>query len=132
MFINDRPVGIIATDDSHLRVPDAGVGWVMVAAEELTSKAIISSLKLGYYYSSTGPNIYDIILENSILSISCSAAETICVAGMEHRSLYDNGSSKTKAYCDLTNFHSDGFRISSTDAAGETSRSHPYGTGKHY
>ena len=129
---NDRPVGIIATDDSHFRIPDAGGGWVMVAAEELTSKAIISSLKLGHYYSSTGPNIYDIVLENSILSISCSAVETICVAGMEHRSLYDNGSSKTKAYFDLTDFHSDWFRISITDAAGKTAWSNPYWKGKHY
>ena len=38
----------------------------------------------------------------------------------------------TKAYFDLTDFHSDWFRISITDAAGKTAWSNPYWKGKHY
>jgi hypothetical protein len=47
----------IACDDAHFRLPDAGGGYVMVRAAELTAAAILQSLARGEFYSTQGPEI---------------------------------------------------------------------------
>ena len=50
----------LATDDSHeyhakgRKMSNAGRGWVMVQADTLSAKALITSLEAGDFYSSTG------------------------------------------------------------------------------
>ena len=48
----------ILTDNYH----DFRRGWVHVKAEELSPEALLTALKAGAFYSSTGPEIYDIDL----------------------------------------------------------------------
>ena len=55
----------LATDDNHYYEgypPQVG-GWIMVNALELSSKAIMTSIRKGNYYSSTGPDFKWIHLE---------------------------------------------------------------------
>jgi predicted metal-dependent phosphoesterase TrpH len=54
-----------ATDDAHFHPDrhDTLRGWVMVKSEALTPEALLSALKAGHYYSSTGPKIFDIQVE---------------------------------------------------------------------
>lgn len=117
---------IIATDDSHFRLPDAGGGWVMVAADTLNPRAIIGALKAGQFYATTGPDIHQIALCDNIVTVTCSAVDMICLAGQGNLALYKNGKNTTCGQFDISEFSSDWFRLAITDAAGRSAWSNPY------
>jgi hypothetical protein len=70
-----------AVDDSHWRDPDAGGGWVMVEAD-LAEDAIIAALRAGRFYSSSGPDIYELSLDGGTLNVRCSPVSIINFVGM--------------------------------------------------
>ncbi len=74
---------ILATDDAHFAPTrdDACLGWVMVKSETLTPDAILAALKRGDYYASTGPEIYDVRIENNQVIVDCSPASQIFITG---------------------------------------------------
>ncbi|MEH6833163.1 MULTISPECIES: CehA/McbA family metallohydrolase [Falsihalocynthiibacter] len=76
-----RRLNLIAADDAHFNTPDHFGGWVMVKAEENTPEALLTSLKAGAYYSSTGPEIHDIRFIEGGVDVDCSAAATIVIQG---------------------------------------------------
>ncbi len=85
-----RKVFGIAADDAHLHWTDTEIkdyfgGWIMVQAESLTHAAIITALKNGCYYSSTGPEIYDYRVENGIVKVECSKCKFIEFKAFEER-----------------------------------------------
>lgn len=67
----------LAVDDAHHRIKDELGGWVMVKADRLTRKDIISALLEGRFYSSTGPIIYDFGVEDGEVFIECSPVKAI-------------------------------------------------------
>jgi len=50
----------LAVDDAHRYYRDAMKGWIVVKALSCTGKSIRKSLEKGWFYSSTGPSIYDL------------------------------------------------------------------------
>jgi len=78
-----RRISAVAVDDAHWAPwrPDAGLGWVMVNAEELTAPAILSALREGRFYSTTGPAIHDVRVEGDEVVISSSPAVSISAIG---------------------------------------------------
>lgn len=74
-----------ATDDFHNKdadVPDFAYGWVMVKSETLESDALLAALKVGEYYSSTGPELHDIqVIPGEKISVACSPANKILILG---------------------------------------------------
>ncbi len=75
-----------AADDAHFKhkrgtFDDAFGGWVHVKAESLTPDAIVAALKAGAFYSSAGPEIHDIQVEDGTVRVSTSPVETILVSG---------------------------------------------------
>lgn len=110
--------GIIATDDSHNGVYDVGGGWVMVAADKLDAGCIISALKAGNYYASSGAEIRSIRLEGNMLEVRTSPSQAIILAGARHLAEHCNGASLTKAMFDLSRFNSPWFRIVVMDHGG--------------
>ena len=54
-----------ATDDAHFYkdIPGEKGGWIMVNAAELSCDAIISAIRHGNFYSSTGPHFKSITIE---------------------------------------------------------------------
>ncbi|WP_105614083.1 CehA/McbA family metallohydrolase [Vallitalea okinawensis] len=85
-----RKVFGIAADDAHLLWTDTEIkdyfgGWIMVQAESLTHAAIITALKNGRYYSSTGPEIYDYRVENGNVKVECSECKFIEFKAFEER-----------------------------------------------
>jgi hypothetical protein len=54
----------LAVDDCHWRVLDAGGGWVMVRARELTVEEILKAIRTGDFYSTQGPEIKRVSLED--------------------------------------------------------------------
>jgi len=69
----------LAVDDAHGHPPDGdlGRGWVMVKARELTQEAILEALEGGAFYSTTGPEIHDLRLEDGVATVHCSPVERI-------------------------------------------------------
>jgi len=70
-----------AVDDSHFAYPDHGIGWIMVRSAKLDKNSILTALKQGQFYSSSGPELYDVSLEGRKVTITCSPARSIYVVG---------------------------------------------------
>ena len=119
-------VGFTATDDSHFAGTDYGGGWVMVGANELTSGAILSALKSGRYYSSTGVEIHAIILDDQTLHVSCSPASHVMLSGHGYYAKSVNGQNISYAVFDISDFDSPYFRITIMQNDGRKAWSNPY------
>jgi hypothetical protein len=68
-----RPL-IFASDDHHgalepLKPSDACGGWIMVKAKDRTSKSITESIQKGLFYSSNGPTIKNIEVEETEIHV---------------------------------------------------------------
>lgn len=70
------PVG---ADDSHNEAKVGGA-WIMLGAEQLEYGSVIKALEKGDFYTSTGPEIFDLYLEDRILKIRCSDARWVSVS----------------------------------------------------
>jgi hypothetical protein len=74
-----------ATDDSHHHgrdgtiVPDAFGGWVMVKAESLSTQSIMSALRAGHFYASSGPEIRGIRYDDEQVQVDTSPVQSICL-----------------------------------------------------
>ena len=61
----------LATDDAH-RIEDCFGGFVMIRAGELSYDSVFSALRDGDFYASEGPEIYEISIDDGIVSIRTS------------------------------------------------------------
>jgi hypothetical protein len=73
---NHKPLMFgIATDDAHhyhvqgSKWANAGRGWVMVQADSLNPKSLITAMESGQFYASTGVELENLLLDNYQLSI---------------------------------------------------------------
>jgi hypothetical protein len=117
-----------ATDDAHARPTrhDIGVGWVQVRSESLAPDALLAALKAGHYYSSTGPQIFDIQVEpGRKLLVRCSPAERVFVVGNGWQAQHAFGSGIREAELDLSRFASPYCRVIVRDANGGRAWSNP-------
>ncbi len=83
-----------AVDDTHGQ-EDVGYGWVMVKAESLSARNVLSAIKEGRFYSSCGPIIENIVLENNIVTVSCSEVEVINFICADHRGVSFHSEDRT-------------------------------------
>jgi len=104
-----------ATDDSHVMTHDCYGGWVQVLASSLDPDEILQSLKQGLYYSSQGPEIYDVRVESNHVTIDCSPASSISAVGYGARSVSKIGTNLTSCRLPLTRFRDGYFRITIID-----------------
>lgn len=84
-------VSAYAADDAHLKhvrgtYVDAFGGWVQVRSQDLSPESLLSALKAGHYYSSTGPEFHDVALDNSKVFIRSSPVDQIYVTGIGSKS----------------------------------------------
>lgn len=70
-------------DDAHTKPEHPGWdgGWVMVQAPELTPSGILSGLRAGRYYSSTGPAFRQIVCEDGHVSVETSPVRFMRLVG---------------------------------------------------
>ena len=61
----------IASDDAH-SVGGCGHGWIQIKADALEYDTVMGALERGDFYSSTGPEIYDLYIEDGIVHMTCS------------------------------------------------------------
>ena len=93
-----------ATDDAHHYDDDAGKGWVMVKAAELTRDAIVAALRQGAFYSSQGPTITDFRVEGNEAHVETSEVAEIAFISNRGRGRVisaPDGETITSATCSL-------------------------------
>ncbi|MCX7919010.1 MAG: CehA/McbA family metallohydrolase [bacterium] len=77
LLIRGKKLFGFAVDDAHERVVDYCGGWIWVKAPELTKEAICSAIRQGAFYSSTGPEIYTIEIQDNKIFVECSPVSRI-------------------------------------------------------
>lgn len=118
-----------ATDDAHFNPArgDVFLGWVQVKSEALTTEAILTALKAGHYYSSTGPEIYDVqVFPGEKVVVHCSPAERIFITGHGWTAVHAYGNGLMHAELNIEKFESPYGRITVRDAQGRRAWSNPF------
>ncbi len=67
----------VAVDDTHWGRHDYGGGWVMVQADELSIPALRGALLAGRFYSTSGPDIHDFVVDGGKAFAQTSPAARI-------------------------------------------------------
>ncbi len=114
-----------ATDDAHELTHDVFGGWVNVHADSLEPDALLSSLKAGRYYSSQGPEIHDIKIENGDIHVKCSPASFISIQGRGSRAKHLKGDQLEAASFPTDRFEDAYVRVTVSDAEGKRAWSNP-------
>ena len=121
-----RRLTACATDDAHFHGPDHFGGWVMVKAEANEPTALVSALKAGEYYASTGPELHDLRIEDDKVVVECSPAEHIIAIGANAASKVAHGDGLTRAELPLERFRKGGWvRAAVQDGAGKRAWTNP-------
>ena len=70
----------IAADDSHHADFDSGFAWVWARVAERSQAAVLGALANGSFYSSTGPLVHELRVEDGSLEVRCSPCRrvTLC------------------------------------------------------
>ena len=70
----------IATDDSHHADFDSGYAWVWARVPERSQAAVLDALATGSFYSSTGPLVHELRVEDGSVEVLCSPCQrvTLC------------------------------------------------------
>jgi hypothetical protein len=67
----------IAADDSHHPGFDSALAWTWVRTRKRSREAVIESLRAGGFYSSTGPRIEDVSVEDGVVEVRTTPAESV-------------------------------------------------------
>jgi hypothetical protein len=75
--LDGRPWLGIAADDSHHPGFDSALAWTWVRAPERTREAVLEALRSGSFYASTGPRIEDLTVEDGVVEVRTSPAQSV-------------------------------------------------------
>ena len=117
---------ITATDDSHDIPRDAFGGWVMVACRDLSAQAILTALKAGDFFASTGPEFISITRDGMTLEVETSPASRVILAADNHQAVPVAGDGMTRVGFDLARLDPAFFRLVVIDSQGRQAWSNPY------
>ena len=75
----ERSIGCfgIAADDSHHAERDSGFAWVWARVSERSAAAVLDALATGRFYSSTGPVLHELRVEEASVEVGCSPCRRI-------------------------------------------------------
>ena len=95
----------LATDDSH-SLQDCFGGFNMIKAKDLSYNSVFDAMKKGDLYASTGPEIYELYIEDGVVHISCSPAMQILLTSDRRYAICKRaeGEPLTGATFDIKNF----------------------------
>ena len=126
LLTEGRHLSMIATDDAHFSEPDHFGGWVMVKAVENTPELLLAALKAGDFYSSQGPEIRSVRIEEKTVVVESSAVAAVIVQGAGSGAKAFHGQSMTRTVVPLDRLHgSPWVRVTVVDAAGKKAWSNP-------
>lgn len=132
LLSNGRKVFGIAADDAHRGSFDSAIseffgGWISVEANRLNQEDIIDALKAGRYYSSSGPEIQDLRVENGYLKVECSPVKFIkfITEPFNGRTLYNEDAAPITSGSFLLDSGMKFVRVECVDFEGNTAWSNP-------
>ena len=67
----------IAADDSHHPGFDSDYAWVWARARERSQPAVLEALAMGSFYSSTGPVIHEVSVEDGAVEVRCTPCRSV-------------------------------------------------------
>jgi hypothetical protein len=116
-----------AADDAHLQPqdPPPRQAWVHVRAETLDPDALLTALKAGHFYSSTGPELYDVRIEGEVIVVRCSPATKILLTGGHPGAELAQGTDLTECALPWALFRGGHCRITVEDATGRRAWTNP-------
>ena len=128
MLRGGKRIYCTATDDNHNNKNDSFGGFTFIKADSLDYPTIFKALKDGHFYSSQGPEIYELYLEGNKVTVKCSPAREIRLnTGVISAELVknDDGSPVTEATFTLEPDHGY-FRITVIDEKGYPADTNAY------
>jgi hypothetical protein len=114
-----------ATDDSHSMTHDCFGGWVHVHAPSLDPNELLNSLKAGRYYSSQGPEILDLRIDDKHVDITCTPAAFISAVGRGSLAVDKSGDEMTECRLPISRFGDGYCRITVRDKQGRRAWTNP-------
>lgn len=115
-----------ACDDAHFKAADFGGGWIELKAETNSPDHILAALKAGQFYSTQGPRIDDIAIEDDRVVVRSSAAVRVLVTGQGYLMSHSSGTAITRASIPLAPLKdSPWLRVIVTDDTGRSAWSNP-------
>ncbi len=113
-------------DDNHA-ARHCGGSFVMVNTDDFSYNGIITALLNGTFYSSTGPEIYELWVEDNVVHVTCSAAKQISFTTEGRRAASKRAAEALVTEAEFTLQEDDGyFRIEIIDADGNRANSQAY------
>lgn len=67
-----------AVDDAHFGIDDGGGGWIEVLADELSLESILKAIRNGDFFSSAGPEIIELKLNNGVVEVTTTPVVSAC------------------------------------------------------
>lgn len=128
MLAQGRRYWALTTDDSHFhaRHHDTLMGWSMVKATENTPEALLAAFKAGHYYSSEGPDFFNVEIEpGESVRVECSQADSIWVIGKGSKSVYQHGNGLRGAELSLKRWNTNYCRVMIRDRFGRRAWTNP-------
>ncbi|MET9591977.1 CehA/McbA family metallohydrolase [Streptomyces sp. NPDC006516] len=116
-----------AADDAHLQPqdPPACAAWVNVLAETLDPGLLLAALKAGDFYSSTGPELYDVQLTDEAVVVRCSPADKVVLSGGAPGAQVVEGTDLTECSLPHAMFRGGYCRVTVEDAFGGRAWTNP-------
>ena len=138
LHLNESPFPL-CTDDAHA-ITGCFRGWTQIKAESLEYGAVMNALEKGDFYSSTGPEIHELYIEDHMLHVKTSAAREIFLRSERRFCRVKRGTVEapaTEAVFDLSKFFEESrntkvlrnrpcFRLEIFDHAGLTAYTRAY------
>src|SRR5690606_27271103 len=84
--------------------PDTLGGWVHVKSTSLDPDSILTALKDGSYYSSTGPQIHNVEFRDEHIIVECDPAIAIYAGGRGSVRAYKRGDGLTRVELPIAPF----------------------------
>lgn len=127
LLAGGRRLNAYAADDAHFldTRPAAFAAWVQVRAAELTPDALLAALKAGAYYSSQGPELHHVTIARGEITVACSPARAIILAGPRAHARSRYGDDVTAATFSLEGFAGSYCRVTVIDQQGRRAWSNP-------
>jgi hypothetical protein len=75
----------IAADDSHHANFDSGFAWVWARVAERSQAAVLDALATGSFYSSTGPVVQELRVEDGSVEVRCSPCSRVTLCSGRRR-----------------------------------------------
>ena len=80
-----RPLYGIAADDSHHPGYDSSLAWVWARCAERSQEAVLAALREGCFYSSAGPAIHSLEVDETAVVVRCSPAASVTLLAGRRR-----------------------------------------------